>query len=173
MIPYLGDELIIQALMREVEKLSTELGLKVITEGDLSLLPAPEFYDDWLNAVLIKLSEVNNMHTSRIETDPPINRLGSVWINTTYIFDIWMLRRFNQEEQDLDKNNRAFARRILEQLEMSKEVLDLVNANIGFTRVSMGKCVFDNPENTQFKRDSVLVSAMNCKFLINANFSRF
>ena len=151
---YLIDEPIIQTLVKGISLLPLTT-LKVVSEGDLSLLPSPESLDEWLDAVLIKFNHYKSEKT-----------LGNTWNLTEYFMEIWVIRHYSYEEPDMDKNTREFTKTICEYLMCCPDILNLSSNRLTFKEVVVEKVYFDNDVDTMFKANGVKATAVNIKYKI-------
>lgn len=74
-------------IVKRIEPIKEELGIKTIMQGDFTSLPAPEEIDEWCNILIIK---------------PTSNQIASsstdYMYKVSYNIDLYYLRKINQDE---------------------------------------------------------------------------
>jgi len=112
--------------------LSTELGLKVVSKGNLTSLPAPQDLENWLNAVLIEPK--NHI----------IEKIAQGVIDVTYNFRILFLRKRADGEEYLATD--------VEKAEKISELLldNYTLGSLGIPEISCESCL---PKRTDYESE--------------------
>lgn len=136
-------------LVRIVTTLKTSLGLKVVSIGDLSQLPAPDLLDTWLDAVLID--------PGKHEKDKESFQNYEV----THFFKIYYLRRCSDSEEITRKA-------ITGLLTLERTLEENWNlpscawpTGISLTDFMLSKGDYDDPVNAFFAENDVPISALS------------
>jgi len=130
---------IVSKLMESVNELSSSLGLKVIANGGLELLPAPKDLDEWLNAIIFSMRNTSTQWGSLANT-----------YTVTYTVTVWALRRF-LETENIEEEQQAFSNAIAENLLGCSKLLELNSEGLRINTALITNISLENEADSVFR----------------------